>query len=191
MKLGSIVMLQMAVLAATLAACTVRPSDAGTNPDGAKGGAANGDGTSPGSTAGDAGRAGDAPADTPAATVPEKIAGTSWTWVTSGGAQRLAFASDGGYTSDVFLDGHPGDSCGTEYVTHREGAATFAGATLTLTPAISTRTKADSCSGEVVSLDVIDPVVTTYDWRLESGEADPDTLVLTNADGHEARYERD
>jgi hypothetical protein len=193
MKLGSIVMLHVVALVSSLAACTVHTSGDGANDRGASGGAASGAGDTTGSSAaGDAGGgASDATAEKPAANVPETVAGRSWTWVTSGGAQQLAFASDGGYTSDVFLNAHPGDACGTEYLTHREGAATFSAATLTLTPRISIRTKTDSCSGNVLAKDAIDPEVKTYGWRLEGGEGGPEALVLTGEDGHEVRYERD
>lgn len=175
----------VALAIAALTACAVRTVDDNKE-------AAAGDGASVGSAAPDAGSVTDAAAETssPSAssTVPPKLAGTSWTWVTGSGAHKVAFASDGGYTSDVFLDAHPGESCGTEYATHREGKASFTGTTLTLESSLSTRTKTNSCSGEVLAKDAIDQEVATYGWRLE---ASPEALVLTPADGNEWRYERD
>lgn len=191
MKLRLIVTLQVASLVAAFAACTVRTSDSGSHRD--ADGVSTRAGDTPGSDTGDAGRTSDASTEAArrTSTVPPALADTRWTWVTSSGAHQLAFASDGEYTSDVFLNAHPGESCGTEYATHREGTATFTDATLTLTSTISTRTKTDSCSGKILAKDAIDQDTTSYVWRVEAGDAGPEALVLESTDGQEVRYARD
>jgi hypothetical protein len=136
----------------------------------------------------DAGKNDAATSDAASSTVPAVLAGTSWTWVTGSGAQELSFGRDGSYTADIFLNGHPGDSCGTEYFTRRSGTATFAGDTLTLTPTASTRTKKDSCSDAVVSEDAIENTVSSYRWRLEDDAGGGKVLVLIDSEGSEFRY---
>ena len=138
--------------------------------------------TTPSEDGGDATADGAMPSTTPA-----ELEETAWTWTTSAGAHRLGFDAAGGYTSDVYLDAHPGESCGTEYFTSRAGAATFAGATVTLMSKTSTRTKVDSCSDETLEEVAIDQDVSTYDWRLD----DADTLVLVDEDGYERSFDRD
>lgn len=113
-------------------------------------------------------------------TVPAELAGTSWTWTTSGGARKLAFGRDGTYESDVFLNGHPGDSCGTEYLTHHAGKVSFEADTFTLRSTIAERTKTDSCKEEVVSKETIDPFVTTYQWRIDDDGTGRRALILTD-----------
>jgi hypothetical protein len=112
--------------------------------------------------------------------VPAELAGTSWTWTTSAGARRLAFAADGSYESDVFVNGHPGDSCGTEYFTHHAGKVTFEADKLTLRSSVAERTKSDSCQEEVLSKETIDPFVTTYQWRLGDDGTGREALILTD-----------
>ncbi len=147
------------VLLAALAACTTPAEDGGDEPVGGE----------------------------MSSTTPEELEETAWTWTTSAGAQRLGFDAAGGYTSDVFLDAHPGEACGTEYVTSRAGRATFAGATLTLASRTSTRTKLDSCSDETLSEAAIEQATSTYDWRLVGD----DTLVLVDDEGSERFFDRE
>lgn len=187
MKAGVSSVMRVAVLVSTVTACTVVGSDGGSD-----GGASTP--ASPAATEHDGGAgSSDAAADAaPAAsTTPQELAGTSWTWTTSSGAHKLTFAAGGRYASDVFLDGHPGDGCGTEYFTHREGEASFRGTTLTLASTLSTRTKKDSCAGKVLAEDAIEQDVTSYAWRLERDDDGVRSLVLTSDDGTERSFLRD
>lgn len=131
---------------------------------------------------------GDAPGgDVMPSTTPAELEETSWTWITSAGAQQLGFDATGGYTSFVYLDAHPGESCGTEYFTSRAGRVTFAGATVTMTSRTSTREKVDSCSDRTLEEVAIDQDTSTYGWRLEGA----DTIILVDENGNEWSYDRD
>ncbi len=121
-------------------------------------------------------------------TVPTKLVGRVWSWVTTNGAHQLTFAADRTYTSDVFLDGHPGESCGTEYFTRSAGTASFTADVLTLRSDGGTRTKKSSCSATTLSEDVVDPQDSTYRWRLEDDGSGAEVLVLVNDDGLETSY---
>lgn len=164
------------VVVSGLTACTITTTDAGNG---------EGDPSSTPATPSEDGGTPDSPA-TPSgdastsSDVPAELAGTSWTWTTSSGARQLAFAADGSYESDVFLNGHPGDSCGTEYLTHHAGKVTFEGDKLTLRSSIAERTKTDSCKDEVVSKETIDPFVTTYEWRIGDDGTGREALILTD-----------
>lgn len=101
-----------------LAACTVVTNE-GPDPAGEGDGNGNAEETDAGTT-GDAAPSPDSSTDEtpdPSASIPAELVGSPWTWVTSAGAHRLELKADATYTSDVFLNGHPGDSCGTEYFT--------------------------------------------------------------------------
>jgi hypothetical protein len=124
-------------------------------------------------------------------TTPAELVGTSFTWVTSSGGQTLAFPAADHYKSDVLVDSHPGESCGIEYSTHREGIATFSDDMLLLTSNASTRTKTDTCKHTELSKETIDEEIVTYTWRLEKDDKGPSALLLTTTDGNEWRYERD
>ncbi len=157
---------------------------------------------SPGSTPSPSPRGDDDPAGSPGtaneddptpSNVPAELAGTSWTWTTSAGVRRLAFAADGSYESDVFLNGHPGDSCGTEFLTHHAGKVTFEENKFTLRSSLAERTKTDSCTEEVVSKDTIDPFVTTYEWRIDDDGTGREALILVDEEMPDApsHYYRD
>lgn len=131
------------------------------------------------------------PSSEASSNTPAEVVG-SWTWVTSSGGQTLAFAADGTYTSDTYVDAHPGESCGTEYLTRREGKAEFGDATLTLQPSASHRKKTDSCKDAVLSDDAIDDEDSAYTWRLETdASTGAKSLVLVGSDAYEATYHRD
>jgi hypothetical protein len=146
--------------------------------------------TNPGkpATGGDVGSGDDASDVT---TTPPELVGTSFTWVTSSGGQTLAFPVADHYSSDVLVNSHPGESCGIEYSTHREGIATFSDNMLLLTSNASTRTKTDTCKQAELSKETIDEEIVTYTWRLEKDDKGPSALLLTTTDGNEWRYERD
>ena len=174
-----------------LAACTITTSDPSKE-----------NGSPPSSTPAPSSDGDDDPADAPGnptdddptpSTVPAELAGTSWTWTTSGGARRLAFAADGSYESDVFLNGHPGDSCGTEFLTHHAGKVTFDGSKFTLRSSLAERTKTNSCADEVVSKETIDPFVTTYEWRIDDDGTGREALILVDEEMPDApsHYYRD
>ena len=78
------------------------------------------------------------------------------------------------------MNGHPGDSCGTEYLTQHTGKVTFEGNTFTLRSSVAERTKTDSCKDEVVSKETIDPFVTTYEWRIGDDATGREALILTD-----------
>jgi hypothetical protein len=126
--------------------------------------------------------------DPPASTVPAELVGPSWSWITSNGGNVLTFTAAGQYTSDVLVDAHPGDSCGTEYVTHYAGTATFSDRSLTLRSNVSTRTKRDTCDDAVLSEGPIDAQATSYEWSLVDDGSGTMELVLIGADGYEAHY---
>lgn len=127
----------------------------------------------------------DAPADAPASagTVPPELAGKTWSWVTSSGGNVLAFTPDGKYTSDVLVDGHPGESCGTEYVTHYAGDVSFTADTFTMRSTVATRKKSDTCKDQVLSEASIEPQDLTRKWRMQDGD-----LLVTDESGYEATY---
>jgi hypothetical protein len=120
--------------------------------------------------------------------VPAEVAGRTWWWVSTYGGDALTIAADGDYTSDVFVDAHPGESCGTEFTTHYAGYAVFDGTAVTLTPVTSERTKLDSCDEVVVSVEAFEGDVRVYEWRLESSDWCAEGLVLTGDDGYASTY---
>ncbi len=156
------------LLLTTLAACTA-PSEP-SEPSGPGGGGGTPDDMMP-----------------PSSITPTELSGTTWTWTTTAGAQQLAFDAAAGYTSDVYLDAHPGESCGTEYFTYRVGVATFVGADVTLTSTSGARTKMNSCTDVTLEEVELEPETSMYGWRLE----DADTLVLVDEEGVERSFYRD
>lgn len=181
MKLGIVACI--AGFALALAACTVQkasPSEATDVRDGESPLADAGAGST------DAAASGDSKA--PASEVPADLTGVVWSWVTSSGGTQLEFEADGSYTTAVFLNAHPGESCGVEYFTHRSGAATFDGDSLTLSSTLSKRTKKDSCKDAVLSEETIDEVVATYRWVFERDDSGEASLTLTDDKGVETRY---
>lgn len=124
-----------------------------------------------------------ADASTSSGSVPAELVGKSWSWVTGSGGNTLSFTADGKYTSDVLVNGHPGESCGTEYFTHYAGDVTFTADTFTLTSSVATRKKTDTCKDQVLSDDAIDPQSATKKWRLSEGN-----LLVTDETGYEATY---
>ena len=176
-----------APLVLLLAACTVTTN--APDPAGDGEGVTKGDAPDAGTT-GDAAPSPDSSTDDSPepSSIPAELIGTPWTWVTSAGAHRLELKADGTYTSDVLLNGHPGDSCGTEYFTQYAGTATVAGDTLRLQSPDGTRTKTNSCSNTTESKDVIDAQDATYTWRVEDDSEGERSLVLVNGEGHESRY---
>ncbi len=184
MKLSTKAVVGVFSLFLALEACTVR----GLTPE--DGSPRDGVGDAPGKDASssserDSGAADSSAADDPSS-VPAELAGTSWIWVATSGAHALAFTNTA-YTSDVFLDGHPGESCGTEYFTHRSGTVTSTGDSIMLSSNVSTRRKENSCTAAVLSDEPIENEVVTYEWRLEPDESGG-ALVLTRSDGSETRY---
>ena len=166
------------VFAVGLTGCTVtttskEPGGGSGDPNGTPA-SSSGDGQSSGSPGTSSG------GGSTASTVPAELAGTSWTWTTSSGAHHLAFEIGGSYESDVFLNAHPGDSCGTEYFTHHAGKVTFEADKFTLRSSIAERTKSDSCKDQVLSKDTIDPFVTTYQWRIGDDGTGREALILTD-----------
>lgn len=119
--------------------------------------------------------------------IPADLVG-DWTWTTSAGARRLSIAADGTYTSDVFLNGHPGESCGTEYFTQHAGVATVVETKLRLRAPEGTRTKTSSCSNTTLSKEAVDAQDATYGWRVEDDGTGQTSLLLVDGDGFEARY---
>jgi hypothetical protein len=185
MKLSTKAVAGVFSLFLALEACTVR----GVTPE--DGPTSDGVGDAPRKDASSASDPDSGAADSSAAAdpsgVPAELAATSWIWVTTSGAHRLTFTKST-YTSDVFLDGHPGESCGTEYFTRRSGTVTSTGGSITLSSNGSTRRKENSCTAAVLSDEPIEDEVVTYEWRLEHDESGGDGLVLTRSDGSETRY---
>ncbi len=178
-----------APLVLLLAACTVVTNEA-RDPAADEDRSGNAEETDAGAT-GDAAPSPDSSTDetpAPSSSIPAELAANPWTWVTSAGAHRLELKADGTYTSDVLVNGHPGDSCGTEYFTQYAGTATVTGDTLRLQAPEGTRTKTNSCSNTTESKDVIDAQDATYKWRVENDSEGERSLVLVNGDGHESRY---
>ena len=169
--------------ALVLAACTIHSTDT-TNGD-TSNGSTNGTAEQPGE--GKSSTESPAPAEA-ADSVPGKLAGRTWTWVTSAGAHALTFASDGKYTSDVLLNGHPGESCGTEYFTQYAGTASFKEGSLTLRAPQGKRTKSDSCSNKTLSEEVIEGQEQRYGWRLADEGTGEEALVLSDDEGIERKY---
>lgn len=156
----------VALVAATTIACTVqtKPSSEGaSSPEGAPSAPAPTPGPGPAPGAGGA--------------VPEEVVG-EWTWVTGAGAQTVRFEADGTYATDVFLDGHPGESCGTEYFTHRAGVATFTDTTVRLRSNEARRKRVDSCDERTLADDAIDAQDETLEWRRTTDAEGAPVLVL-------------
>ncbi len=166
---------------ALLSACTVQ------NVDLAKDGGSSAPSPPPAESASDGGGSnanGNADASTSSGSVPAELVGKSWSWVTSAGGNVLTFSKDGKYTSDVLVNGHPGDSCGTEYFTHYAGDVAFTADTFTMKSTVSTRKKTDTCKDQVISDETIDPQDVTKKWRMQDGN-----LLVTDESGTESTYQ--
>lgn len=181
------------VVVLSLAACTVRTTDGSGSSSGSGSGTAQNPAASSSSSGGSSSggsSSGGSSGTTPSGSAPAEVVG-SWTWVTSNGGQSIAFAANGAYTSDTLVNGHPGESCGTEYLAHREGTATFTATTVNLRGAVARRTKSDSCKDAVIAVEDIDAQDDTYTWRVETGTNGARSLVMTGKDGYEATYSPD